>query len=97
MGLGPMRAPEDVNAAKPILLTGMWITGILGVLCIAGGVVAIVWNAQSPTTVKLFGANLTTGHIGVAFVFIGVVTASLAVRSAFKRTAELAKLPKLRP
>ena len=66
---------------------GMIIAGILGLTCIVGGVYGIYKNAQGTTEIGLFGAHLSTANVGVAFVFIGVVTLGRVVFKAIKRTA----------
>ncbi len=76
-----------LKAAAPIIMGGMIIAGILGLTCIVGGVYGIYKNAQGTTEIGLFGAHLSTANVGVAFVFIGVVTLGRVVFKAIKRTA----------
>jgi hypothetical protein len=68
------------------------IFGMLSGLCILGGIVAILWNAVSKTEFSMFGVTLSTGHVGVAFVGIGLVTAYFAVKAVLKSQYELAAL-----
>lgn len=78
-----------IKAAKPIIILGLVVIGIVGFACVLGGIFAIYRNATSPSEVTLFGNKLTTGHVGVAFVFIGVVVLGAVIRKAFKTTVQL--------
>jgi hypothetical protein len=82
-----------VDSAKPILLSIIRIMGVLSGLAIIGGIGAIVWNAYSPTEMNLFDARVTTGHVGVAFTPLGLITMAFVLRSVLKRTKEIAELP----
>ncbi|MBM3763730.1 MAG: hypothetical protein FJW36_26320 [Acidobacteria bacterium] len=65
-----------VAVAKPILQLSLWLTAILGVLCIAAGVLAIVSNSVSPSEINIVGMTIKTGHVGVALSGLGVVPKS---------------------
>jgi hypothetical protein len=80
-----------IEAAKSVLITGLVIGGLLGFACVIGGIIAIYRNATSPSEVMLFGGKLTTGHVGVAFVFIGMVVLGAVIRKAFKTVVQLGK------
>lgn len=81
------------EAAEPVHLLIVVIFGILASMCIGAGIIAIIWNAVSKTEFKLFGAHLTTGRVGVAFVGIGLLTFLFIVRAVLKNQRDLAKLP----
>ena len=83
---------EHVRAAKPILNTIVILMGILSALAIIGGIISIIWNALSPTEFDIFGAELTTGHVGVAFTALGLICMVFVVRSILKYTHKLAAL-----
>jgi hypothetical protein len=68
----PRAGKAHIEAATPVIMAGLWIAGIVGFACVLGGIFAIYWNALSPSEVGLLGNKLTTGHVGVAFVFVGV-------------------------
>jgi hypothetical protein len=55
--------------------------------------VAIMWNSVSPTQIKIVGMTVTTGHVGVAFTALGVITLIIGVRSVNKNLYKLAALP----
>lgn len=86
-------APPHQRAAAPLHKLIVVVFGALAFACIAGGILAILWNATSSTEFSLFGARLTTGHVGVAFVGIGLVVAYFTVRAVLKNQRELAALP----
>jgi len=88
----PHPAPAHIEAANPVIIATIWITGIVGFSCVLGGIFAIYRNAVSPSEVELFGSKLTTGHVGVAFVFIGVVVFGAVVRKAFRTIVELGRI-----
>jgi hypothetical protein len=85
-------APAHIRVATPVIIVGLIVCSLVSALCVGGGIVAIIWNATSPTTANLFGTSLTTGHVGVAFVFIGLVVLGLVIRKAFKILVELGRL-----
>lgn len=64
----------------------------MGFTCVLGGIFAIYENAYAPSKVELFGGKLTTGHVGVAFIFIGVVVLGAVIRKAFKTVVELGRI-----
>jgi len=66
----------------------------LSFLCIAGGIFAIFWNSVADTEFSLLGAELSTGHVGVAFMGIGIVTAFFTIKAVLKNQKDLAALPK---
>jgi hypothetical protein len=88
-----LRAPKHVIVGSPVLRLGLLITGIISGLCIGGGIVAIIWNAASPTDLNFFGVTVTTGHVGVALTVLGMASIVVVVRSAYKHLVKLAELP----
>lgn len=81
------------RAALPIHSLIVAMFGILALVCIGGGVYAISANAESKTELSILGAHLTTGHVGVAFVGLGLIIVFLAVRAVLKSQHALAALP----
>lgn len=79
--------------AMPLHSRIITIFGLLSAMCVIGGIVGIIWNAVEKTKFSLFGMELTTGHVGVAFVGIGMVTALFTVRAVLKSQHDLAALP----
>jgi hypothetical protein len=67
--------------------------GLLALACIGGGIYAIVADAHSRTEFAMLGATLNTGHVGVAFVGLGLIVALFTVRGVLKNQHELAALP----
>lgn len=92
MGLTAM-AEEHQKAASDIHIHTVDVFGVLAFACIVGGVIAILWNAKSETTLNLLGAHISTGHVGVALVAIGMVIASSTSRAVLRNQRELAALP----
>jgi hypothetical protein len=84
--------PADITAATPILKTVLYIMGSLSVLAIIGGIVTIIWNAHSPSEMILFGAKINTGHVGVAFTALGLISMVTVVRSVLKQLRKLAEI-----
>lgn len=87
-----MAAPHQI-AALPLHMTIVVLFGILALSCIAGGIYAIVVNAQSKSELSIFGAYLNTGHVGVAFVGIGVFLMFFTIRAVLRNQLDLAVLP----
>jgi len=77
-------AAKQQRMAVPVHQLLAIVFGILALVCIGGGICAIVANARSKTELSILGAHLTTGHIGVAFVGIGLIIAIFVVRSVLK-------------
>jgi hypothetical protein len=63
------------EAALPLHLLIVCVFGVLGLASVATGAYAIATNSSSPTTIELLGARLSTGHAGVALIFIGLAIA----------------------
>lgn len=88
----PMAMPHQ-QAALPLHMLIVGVFGILALGCIGGGIYAIVANATSKTDLELLGAHLSTGHVGVAFVGIGLIIAFFTVRAVLNNLSTLAGLP----
>jgi hypothetical protein len=86
------RAPAHVRAGTPILSLIVIVFGLLSLVSLIGGIVAIVLNAYSETKFDFIGFRLSTGHVGVALVGIGLVTGYLTMRAVLKNLKELAAL-----
>ena len=84
-----------VVARAPILRLIVIVFWNLSLVLLVAGIVAIVFNAYSETKPKfnLVGFDLTTGHVGVALVGIGLVTGYLTMRAVLRYLKELAALP----
>lgn len=87
-----MAVPHQIAALRLHILI-VCIFGVLALTSIAGGIYAIVVNATSPTVFRIFGAELSTGHVGVALVGIGFIITFFTVRSVLKNQRDLAALP----
>jgi len=77
-------AAQHQRAAFPRHQIIVTVFGILALVCVAGGIYAIVANAKSKTELAILGVHLTTGHVGVAFVGIGLIIALFIVRAVRK-------------
>ena len=86
-------SPGHQREAAPLHRQIVTVFGILAFTCVIGGIVAIISSAESKTEFDIFGVHLTTGHVGVAFVGIGLLTAFFTVRAVLKNQRDLAKLP----
>jgi hypothetical protein len=78
--------------AQPIhfLLVGVFLLALVTAL---GGAVAIIMGFVSPTEFEMFGARLSTIHVGGALVAVGFITAVFTVRSVQRSVTELLALP----
>lgn len=84
---GPENADHDGRGEKEISSINrliVLIAGLLGLLATGGGIVAIIRNAKSESKVDIFGARLSTGNVGVALVFIGLVVAYFTFKEVLK-------------
>ena len=86
-------SPGHIFSAKSLLTWALVIAGLFGGLTIGAGVVAIIWNAVSPTNFDVFGFKLTTGHVGVALIGIGAATLIAIVRRIMQTIERLGALP----
>ena len=94
-------APEahgigHLKAATPLYMVIVILTFVLSLACIGGGCYGIYRNAQSATEFSLWGAKLSTGHVGVAFVGIGLIIGFFTVRSVLKSVRDIGTAPKPR-
>jgi hypothetical protein len=81
------KKPSDrhASAAMPLFFFIVAVFGILALACIGGGIYAVFNKAVAETAFELWGFNLKTGHVGVAFVGIGLATALFTVRAVLKK------------
>jgi hypothetical protein len=86
-------APAHQSVAMPLHILIVATFGLLALICIGGGIYAIVVKAAAQSTLGIGGMTLQTEHVGVAFVGIGLFIAFLTVRSVLKSQHDLAKLP----
>ena len=86
-------AREHQHAALMLHILIVSIFGVLALVSIAGGIVAICLNAQSKTDFDILGAHLTTGSVGVAFVALGLIIAFFTVRAVLRNQRDLAQVP----
>src|SRR5262249_37693198 len=92
--------PAHQRAAAPRHHRMVAIYGLLCLACVLGGIVAIIWNAVAKTEFSLFGMQMTAGHVGEAFIGIGVAFAGIGMfigllvnRALLKNQHDLARLP----
>jgi hypothetical protein len=90
-----LTAPSHQRAALPLHKLTMVIFGLLALVSISGGIVAIVFNAKSKTELAMFGVTFTTGHVGVALVGIGLITTFFTFRVILRNQHDLARLPEV--
>jgi hypothetical protein len=95
-----IRRPSDIvlgaahqEAAMPLHKMIVLIFGFLALVCVGGGITGIIYEAKSDTKLDIFGAQLSTGHVGVAFVGLGLIIAYLTVRAVLRNQETLASLP----
>lgn len=81
-------------AARPVQMLVASIVGITGLACVIGGMYGIFHAASSPTTFELGGMRLTTGHVGVAFVGIGLLVELVLLMSVLRNELALAGIKK---
>ena len=91
----PAMCKTNVVARAPILRLIVIVFWNLSLLSLVAGIVAIGFNAYSETKLKVnfVGFDLTMGHVGVAFVGIGLVIGYLTMRAVLRYLKELAALP----
>lgn len=88
----PTLSPEHQRAALTLHIIIVLLFGVLALSCIGGGIYAIHRNSISPTEFSFLGIHLNTGHVGVAFVGLGIVAAFLTVRSVLRSQLDLGRL-----
>lgn len=93
MGISSSSSSEvHVDTASGILITIIVIMGVLSAAAIGGGIVAIVWNTVSPTQLDFFGVTVSTGHVGVAFTALGLISMFFVIRTVLDHIHKLAAL-----
>lgn len=88
----PMALPHQ-REARLVHLTIILIFGLLALACVGGGIVGILYGATSETKLDMFGVHLSTGHVGIAFVGIGLIIGYFTMRSVLRNQYQLAALP----
>ncbi len=81
------------RVALPLHILAIKIFGLLAFISILGGIIAVILNATSETKIDIFGAHITTGHVGVALISIGLIMTFFTVRTIVRSQRELAALP----
>ena len=84
---------QHQRAAIPRQQLLIIVFGILALVCIGGGILAIVASARSRMEFSILGARFTAGHIGLGFVGAGLAIVFFIVRAKLKNQRELAGLP----
>lgn len=92
-------APEahgigHLKAVAPLYMVIVVLTFFISIACITGGIYSIYRNAQGVTEFSLWGAKLSTGHVGVAFVGIGLIVGLFTIRSVLKSVRDIGTAPK---
>lgn len=81
------------SAALPLHFLIVRISGALAFACVVAGIIGIYQNSKSDTKLDILGAHLSTGHVGVAFVGIGLIVGFFTVRAVLRSQRDLAALP----
>lgn len=71
---------QVIRAAEPTFKMALLVTGAVACAAIGGGIVAVIWDAKANTQFDLFGMNLTTTHVGVAMVGLGIAASVIVGR-----------------
>lgn len=83
---------KHIQEARPIHTVILLLTGILSLVSCVGGIIAIFWNAFAPSEINMLGLHVSTGHVGVAFAALGVISMFLVSRSVLKNLSVLGKI-----
>jgi hypothetical protein len=65
----------------------------LALVALVGGAVMTFMGFLSPTEFEVFGARLSTLHVGGALIAVGFITAVATIRSVWRSINESAALP----
>jgi hypothetical protein len=84
---------DHVDAAAPSLNRMIILVGVLGLLIVGGGICAIILNAVSDTRINIAGMSISTGHVGVAFIGLGIIMVIRVYRHISSIIFKLAELP----
>lgn len=88
-----LQAQPHQLAALPLHFLIVAIFGLLALTSIGGGIYAIARDSESDTQLTILGAELSTGHVGVALVGIGFIITFFTIRAVLKNQRDLAALP----
>lgn len=69
---------------QPVFIVMLVIVGVVALTCVGGGILAIIFGSNADSAIELFGQRLRTAHVGVAFVFLGVVSMAYIFRAAVR-------------
>ena len=81
----PPPTPKDMKTAMPLFLVIVISFFVLALACIIGGIYAIYKASVADTAFDFMGFHLKTGHVGIAFVGIGLATAYFTVSAVLKK------------
>jgi len=82
-----MNQTDHAKAVTPIFIFGMCLSAAIALSAIVLGGYAIYKNSQASTEVHIWATSISTGSVGAAIVFIGVVGLILVIRTAFRQVA----------
>jgi hypothetical protein len=80
----PLAVP-DHRAATPIHILVVITCGLLAVISIGGGIVAIVHGSKADAEFSLLDAELSTADVGVALIGFGLLIAYFTNRALLKK------------
>ncbi|MEA5486696.1 MULTISPECIES: COR domain-containing protein [Pseudanabaena] len=81
---------HNIEAVSPILSQIINTIRIVSVLLVIGGIVAIIYDSKSPSEISMLGQKISTGHVGVAFVFIGIIGMIFSFRKLLNTLSNIA-------
>jgi hypothetical protein len=86
-GSGPAQSSgtQHMKTAMPLFFLIVGMFGFLALVCIGGGIYAIYSKAFADSTFDLLGFHLKSGHVGVAFIGIGLATAFYTTKAVLKK------------
>lgn len=87
-----LKSSVHIKEAKLVLNSIVYISCTLSAISIVGGIIGIIWQAISPTEIQFFDIRITTGHVGVAFVALGLTTMLYTIKNVLKHLNKLAEI-----
>lgn len=82
-----------LRAAHRVLNAVLSKTAVLSAIAIGGGILAMILNRYSPTSIDIMGAEVNTGHVGVAFAALGLLCMLFTGLGVLRYSYKLASLP----
>lgn len=74
-----------VQKNKNVAINSVYLVGFLSFMSIAGGIISMFFNNYSVTKINFLKFEITTGHVGIAFAGLGLISIIIVISSVIRK------------